>query len=51
MKKTYINPSIEVIRIQTATFLASSVEMSTDVTPTPGNTLSREVDFTDDEDW
>jgi hypothetical protein len=54
MKKTYINPTIDVIKIQTSGKMASSVENFygvLDETGTSGdNALSREVDFELDEE-
>ena len=53
MKKTYINPELEVIKIATQQMLASSETLGLDSTPAneiddPGQFLSREDDFLDE---
>lgn len=52
MKKTYINPKMVIVKIQTVQMLANSLDMkdSPSSTPTPGTTLSRRGNLWDDED-
>ena len=54
MKKTYINPSIEVVKIQTVGMLTGSPLKSSDPADVTGdgnyNSLGREYDFDDFED-
>lgn len=48
MKKTYINPNIEVVKIQTQQMLADSLTVPTGTTPTdPGDSDGHFDDF----DW
>lgn len=56
MKKTYINPSIDVYELKaTQQLLAGSVEGFNDELDTTGGNgsvaLSRDFDFDDEEDW
>lgn len=53
MKKTYINPEMEIVKIATQQMLAGS---SFDIDPTvevtdEGSLLSRGYDFDDEEEW
>jgi hypothetical protein len=54
MKKTYINPELEIVKIATHQMLAASntnMDLNVDVEETDiNNLLSREVDNFDDED-
>ena len=54
MKKTYINPELEIVKISTHQMLAASntnMDLNVDVEETDiNNLLSREVDNFDDED-
>ena len=54
MKKTYINPELEIVKIATHQMLAASntnMDLNVDVEETDiNNLLSREVDNLDDED-
>jgi hypothetical protein len=49
MKKTYINPTMTIVKIQTAQMIAASPNYGGTTTETSGN-LSREGSFWDDED-
>ena len=49
MKKTYINPEMEAVRIQTVSMLADSLTKS-GTTSDPNDLLGREMDL-DDEDY
>ena len=55
MKKTYINPSIEVVKIQTVGMLAGSPLQSSDSAEVNGdgnyNSLGREYDFEDEDEY
>ena len=50
MKKTYINPTMTIVKIQTAQMLAASPGYGGSTTETSGN-LSRESSFWDDDDY
>ena len=53
MKKTYINPEIEIVKIKAQQLLAGStlgIDESVEITD-ESKLLSREFDFDDDEDW
>ena len=53
MKKSYINPSMEIVKIQTQQMLAVStqnVEFG-EGTMSGGNACSRDFDFDDEEEW
>ncbi len=51
MKKTYINPTMTIVKIQTAQMLAASEPgYGGNTTETSGN-LSRESSFWDDDDY
>lgn len=50
MKKTYINPQIEVIKIVTQQMLALSIETSS-IRQDPGSAASRDFDFDDEEEY
>lgn len=50
MKKTYSNPQMMVVKIQTQQMLAASVEATISGTQDNGAALGREADF-DDEDF
>lgn len=49
MKKTYIIPSCEVVKLNAADIIATSI--GTNNVPGNGTQLSREGDFWDEEDW
>ena len=55
MKKTYINPSIEVVKIQTVGMLAGSPLQSSTPADVTGdgnyNSLGREYDFDDEDEY
>ena len=51
MKKTYINPELEVIKIATQQMLANSTLGYGDPVSTAEGAESRSFDFDDDEDW
>ena len=53
MKKTYINPNIEVVKIQTSGMLAVSKSGISDsgVTPQGGDAISAGMGHDDDFDW
>lgn len=53
MKKTYINPEIEIVKIKAQQLLAGStlgIDESVEITD-ESKLLSREFDFDDEEDW
>ena len=50
MKKTYINPQIEVIKIVTQQMLALSIETSS-TRQDPSSAAGREFDFDDEEEY
>ena len=50
MKKTYINPQIEVIKIVTQQMLALSIETNS-TRKDPGSAAGREFDFDDEEEY
>ena len=50
MKKTYINPSFDVIEIKASHQLLAGSNLATS-TETPTEWGSRSIDFDDDEDW
>ena len=49
MKKTYQNPQIQLVKLQTAQIIATSPGYGGSTTSTSGN-LSRSFDYYDDED-
>ena len=49
MKKTYMNPTLEVVKIETQKMLAESVQMFGKNAETPG--MSREMDFFGDGEY
>ena len=53
MKKTYINPAIEVVKLKmNCQILAGSLDKYTEEVTSEGDVLSRSFDFDDDEeDW
>ena len=51
MKKTYINPELEVIKIATQQMLANSTLGYGDPVSTASGAESRSFDFEDEEDW
>lgn len=46
MKKTYINPEMEIVKIETQQIIAASVDLSTEEVP---GGLGREFEFGDDD--
>ena len=50
MKKTYINPTMTIVKIQTAQMIAASPIYGGSTEATSGN-LSRESSFWDDDDY
>ena len=50
MKKTYINPTMTIVKIQTAQMIAASPIYGGSTEATSGN-LSREGSFWDDDDY
>ena len=50
MKKTYINPTIEVIKIATQQMLALSIE-TTSTRQDPGSAAGREFDFDEEDEY
>lgn len=53
MKKSYINPSMEIVKIQTQQMLAVSTQNFEFGTGTKGGAeaCSRDFDFDDEEEW
>jgi len=49
MKKTYIIPTLQVVKIQTTQFIAASPGLTG--TYTGGTVLSREAGVTNDDNW
>lgn len=51
MKKTYIIPTLDVVRIETQHMIAVSGPEMGGTTDNVNDLLSREFDFDDEEDW
>ena len=52
MKKAYINPEMEIIKITSRTQVLAGSEIGIGTTPTsPSVSDSRYIDFDDEEDW
>ena len=50
MKKTYINPTVEVVRIQTVGFIATSLDKYDEIKVNDNSdVLGRDFDFDDEE--
>ena len=49
MKKTYINPTVEVVRIQTVGFIATSLDKYDTTVDNNNDVLGRDFDFDDEE--
>ena len=50
MKKTYINPTMEIVKVQTQQMLAASTEMNLNSGGTASEWGARSNDFDDDEE-
>ena len=51
MKKTYVIPTLDVVRIETQHMIAVSGPEMGGTTDNVNDLLSREFDFDDEEDW